>query len=52
MPPHYYVALAFLALQQKVALATILGMVVFEQLCRNVEFLLQIYLCDVAIGWR
>jgi hypothetical protein len=33
MPPHYCVALAFLALQQKVVVAIILGMVAFEQLC-------------------
>jgi hypothetical protein len=50
--PHYCVALAFLALQQKVVVATILGMVAFEQLCRNVEFWLQIYLRDVATSWR
>jgi hypothetical protein len=38
--------------QQKVAIATILGMVAFEQVCRNVEFWLQIYLCDVATSWH
>jgi hypothetical protein len=43
MPPHYCVALAFLALQQKVVITTILGMVAFEQLCCNVEFWLQIW---------
>jgi hypothetical protein len=52
MPPQFCVALAFLTLQQKVAIATILGMVAFEQVCRNVEFWLQIYLCDVATSWR
>jgi hypothetical protein len=43
MPPHYCVALAFLALQQKVAIDTILGMVAFEQLCHKVEFWFQIW---------
>jgi hypothetical protein len=48
MPPHYCVALAFLALQQKVVIATILGMVAFEQLCRNVEFWLQTWNTYIA----
>jgi hypothetical protein len=33
-------------------MATVLGLVVLELLYRKVLFGLQIYLCDVATGWR
>jgi hypothetical protein len=33
-------------------MATVLGWVAFERLYRNALFGVQIYLCDVATGWR